>query len=263
MYDSHCFNVSLATKLGLAEALVFQHFWYWHQYAQNIPEMSRDGRVWFYRSIAEMREVFPYLSDANIRTAVAHLLKDGYIVKGDYSERSMNKSTWYSLSDLALQMFDLLIPTNPFIDSTNGLAESANVKNNSNKEYRKIVETNKNNNTPRFDFRQALIDLGVSVEVADAWMQVRKAARASNTEVAFKGVAREIAKSGLPADDCIRTAVERSWRGFNADWMKPRDTPQAPRPERRYISPEERTLNALARLQARDGMLHTFTPEDQ
>ena len=80
-----------------------------------------------------------------------------------------------------------------------------------------------------FDFRQALIDLGVSVEVADAWIQVRKAARASNTEVAFKGVAREIAKSGLPADDCIRTAVERSWRGFNADWMKPRENPN-PRP---------------------------------
>ena len=94
-------------------------------------------------------------------------------------------------------------------------------------------------------------------------MQVRKTARASNTEVAFKGVAREIAKSGLPADDCIRTAVERSWRGFSADWMKPREAAQAPRPERRYISPEERTLNALARLQARDGMLHTFTPEDQ
>lgn len=250
MYDSHCFNVSLATKLGLAEALVFQHFWYWHQYAQNIPEMVRDGRVWFYRSIAEMREVFPYLSDANIRTAVAHLLKDGYIVKGDYSERSMNKSTWYSLSDLALQMFDLLIPANPFIDSTNGLAESANVKNNSNKENRKIVETNKNNTT-RFDFRQALIDLGVSVEVADAWMQVRKTARASNTEVAFKGVAREIAKSGLPADDCIRTAVERSWRGFSADWMKPREN-HNPRPLPRQqqegaFAAAERIMNNINR----------------
>ena len=58
----------------------------------------------------------------------------------------------------------------------------------------------------------------------------------------------------------------KDWRACIRTWEARRrenPTPQAPRPERRYISPEERTLNALARLQARDGMLHTFTPEDQ
>ena len=82
-------------------------------------------------------------------------------------------------------------------------------------------------------------------------MQVRKTARASNTEVAFKGVAREIAKSGLPADDCIRTAVERSWRGFNADWMKPRENPN-PRPLPRQqqegaFAAAERIMNNINR----------------
>ena len=58
----------------------------------------------------------------------------------------------------------------------------------------------------------------------------------------------------------------KDWKAAIRTWEARRrenPTPQAPRPERRYISPEERTLNALARLQARDGMLHTFTPEDQ
>ena len=74
----------------------------------------------------------------------------------------------------------------------------------------------------RFDFRKALLELGVSQEVADAWMQVRKATKAVNTEIAFNAIANEIAKAaaiGKTPDDCIRYAVEKSWRGFKADWM--------------------------------------------
>lgn len=70
-----------------------------------------------------------------------------------------------------------------------------------------------------FDFRAALVRLGVTPQVADDWMKVRHTKRATNTETAFNNIAREIEKSGRPADDCIRFVVERSWSGFKADWM--------------------------------------------
>jgi len=85
----------------------------------------------------------------------------------------------------------------------------------------------------RFDFRQALVGLGVSQEVADAWMQVRKAKKAVNTEIAFKAVAKEIAKTGKPADDCIRLAVEKSWCGFKAEWMQNAQAPAVQHPASR------------------------------
>ena len=72
----------------------------------------------------------------------------------------------------------------------------------------------------RFDFYKALRELGVSQEVADAWMQVRKAKKAVNTEIAFNAIAKEIAKAGKPADTCIRLAVEKSWCGFKAEWLE-------------------------------------------
>jgi hypothetical protein len=50
-------------------------------------------------------------------------------------------------------------------------------------------------------------------------MEVRKAKGAANTETSFKSIEREILKSGLPADECIRVAVENSWRGFKAEWI--------------------------------------------
>lgn len=92
------------------------------------------------------------------------------------------------------------------------------------------------------DFLAGLIALGVNPETADAWMVVRHKAKAVSTRVAFDGIAREVAKSGLTAEDCIRTAVERSWRGFKAEWLR-RDTPQplTPSPQR----PKNETLGEM------------------
>lgn len=59
----------------------------------------------------------------------------------------------------------------------------------------------------------------------------------------------------------------RDWQAAIRQWEQRRKespTHQAPRPvENRHLSPEERTLAALRRLQERDGMAHTFNPDEQ
>lgn len=72
--------------------------------------------------------------------------------------------------------------------------------------------------SPAFDFRKGLVDLGITPETADAWIRVRRSKRAVNSEIALKGIAREIGKTGRPAEECARLAVEQSWQGFNAAW---------------------------------------------
>lgn len=75
------------------------------------------------------------------------------------------------------------------------------------------------NKSSRYDFKKALLEIGVSLPIAEDWLKVRQAKKAANTETAFKGIQREILKSGLSADECIRIAVERSWQGFKAEWL--------------------------------------------
>ena len=89
----------------------------------------------------------------------------------------------------------------------------------------------------KFNFLSALKSLGVSDEVAHAWMQVRKTKRATNTEIAFNSIKRVIDNSGRPADECIRTAVERSWSGFKAEWMpkQPARSPLAGKTITQYL----------------------------
>ena len=77
-----------------------------------------------------------------------------------------------------------------------------------------------NPKSQKFDFRKALLSAGVEPEVADAWMQVRKAKKAVNTEIAWKAIEKEIAKAARTANECIRCAVEHSWSGFKAEWCE-------------------------------------------
>lgn len=71
-----------------------------------------------------------------------------------------------------------------------------------------------------FNFKESLIALGVSKEVATDWTKVRSKKRASNTITSFNRIKSQIAKSGLSANDCIKIAVERDWKGFEAEWAK-------------------------------------------
>jgi hypothetical protein len=84
--------------------------------------------------------------------------------------------------------------------------------------------------TSGFDFLDSLIQLGVDKQVADDWIKVRAKHKASNTQTAFKKIVAEIEKSGRDANWCITKAVEKSWRGFEAEWVKPEPVKKAAYP---------------------------------
>ena len=112
------------------------------------------------------------------------------------------------------------------------------------------------NKAARFDFKSELIALGVSEEAADAWMQVRKTKRATNTKIAFDRIASEISKSGKTADECVRIAVERSWQGFQAEWVV--------RDAQRVINAPQRKLSAYEQnLKTADELFGTNLHEQQ
>lgn len=111
--------------------------------------------------------------------------------------------------------------------------------------------------------------------------QVNKYERDINTSRFIRPTLEEVAaycrerQNGIDPQTFIDHYTSNGWRVGNApmrDWKaavrtwesrrKERPAPQAPRPDH-HLSPEERTLAALARLQARDGMLHTFNPDEQ
>lgn len=101
----HTFNVSIAKAFGLTEAILLQNFYHWHQCNKGNDDMFKDGRVWFFRSVAQIVECYPYLSPDKVRYAIERLIHSGFLFKGNYSEDKLKKASWYSLSDKTLSLF--------------------------------------------------------------------------------------------------------------------------------------------------------------
>lgn len=90
-----------------------------------------------------------------------------------------------------------------------------------------IVSPNKENNAqsaqPRpFDFKKALLEMGVSEQHASDWMAVRKAKRMTNTRTAFDRLKAHIERAckqyTVTPDDCVAFAASKDWGGFDSSW---------------------------------------------
>lgn len=156
-------------------------------------------------------------SDNTARKYLHSLLEKGLIINEDQEVNGVI-FRYYRVNYDALQKFEY--PSKNLGDPIKKFGVDNKIDNNSSKEEINISIPQ----TPiKFSFLGGLRCLGVSKETAEAWMQVRKAKKAVNTEIAFQAVVREVEKAGAAghtAEDCIRLAVEKSWCGFKADWME-------------------------------------------
>lgn len=180
-------------------------------------------------------------SETAIRSVIKELQEAGYCHRYVIKDEKKRIVCWhYAFSEYRREwpeVFDGPLPEFPLLENpqveiphleNKGQYNTKRTKQGNNIRPKEYIYTDR-------DFLAGLIALGVTPETADAWMVVRHKAKAVSTRVAFDGIAREVAKSGLPAEDCIRTAVERSWRGFNAEWLR-RETPQPLTPSPRQES---------------------------
>ena len=187
-----------------------------------INGFSQNGNGSFHGNLAALQEMCGRASRQTITDILKSLVDKGLINKTEVNLNGV-KNISYSVCpkigqgvqkmDMDVQKLDKGCPKNGHIY---------------NKDIN-ISPTEINNKGKRFDFKQSLIEIGVAPEVAEDWMQVRKVAKATNTETAFNRIKHEIEKSGLSANECITIAVSRSWRGFQADWVanQMRQRPQA------------------------------------
>ena len=147
-------------------------------------------------------------SERTARTLLSDLIEKGYVARTRFDgRRRFLESTMHVA----------------FAEQSGKIcrAERKNLPNTNTNILKEEDKSSSNNirKASRYDFKKALIEIGVSEQTASDWMEVRKEKKATNTETAFKKVQKEIGRSGATAEECIRLAVENSWRGFEAEWM--------------------------------------------
>lgn len=111
----HHFNVEVATKYGVHSAILLDNLYYWIEKNRANGIHYHDGQYWTYNSKKALSELFPYLSEKQVRTALEILKNDGIIITGNYNEVKLDRTLWYAitkkgyelLGDCRTSLFDL------------------------------------------------------------------------------------------------------------------------------------------------------------
>lgn len=75
----------------------------------------------------------------------------------------------------------------------------------------------------RFNFRKELENLGADKELVSDWLTVRKNKKASNTKTAFNKFRKQLALSKQEINIILQICVEKSWSGFEHNWLEASD----------------------------------------
>ena len=101
LFDEHPLVLSptLAKELGnLNEAVFVQQVHYWLEIKKQTGKNFVEGRYWIYNSVDDWLKQFPWMSSATLRRTIDSLVKKGYIVKGNFNQKKMDHTTWYTLN---------------------------------------------------------------------------------------------------------------------------------------------------------------------
>lgn len=100
----HHFDVELATKYGMLEAIILNNLEFWTARNEANGQHCHDGYFWTYNSMRAFASLFPYVSQRQIQHALKHLRELGIIQTGNYNKQPYDRTLWYAFTDLGLSI---------------------------------------------------------------------------------------------------------------------------------------------------------------
>ena len=108
----HSFDIKLAEKYGVNEAIIIHHFCHWIRINTKLDRNFHEGRYWTYQTIDEIAANFPYMTKDGVRNILEKLCdgksrfskKDGLefepvLIAGNFNKTNYDKTIWYAFSD--------------------------------------------------------------------------------------------------------------------------------------------------------------------
>ena len=105
----HKFNVSIAEKYGMAEAVLLEGLSFWCMSNKANGRNIKGGLAYTFNSIKALHDLYPYLSEKKIRTALAKLEEAGIIVSGSFNKNAYDRTKWYAVTEKGFAEMDISI----------------------------------------------------------------------------------------------------------------------------------------------------------
>ncbi|WP_227521994.1 hypothetical protein [Bacillus solitudinis] len=85
---------SLATKIGLNQAIILQQSHYWLQKSQK----KHDNKLWFYKTHDDWCAELPFWSKSTIRRTISELERDKLLITDNFNSKKYDKTKWYTIN---------------------------------------------------------------------------------------------------------------------------------------------------------------------
>jgi hypothetical protein len=95
----HHFKVRDAKRYGITEAILLYNLRFWIAKNKANGKHFHNGRTWTYNSCKAFGELFSYLSESQIKRALASLVKQDAILKDNFNRMPYDRTNWYALTD--------------------------------------------------------------------------------------------------------------------------------------------------------------------
>ena len=95
----HIFDIEIAKQYGINAAILLENIGFWIARSEANEINFYDGSYWTFNSHRALRELFPYMSEKQIRSALDKLINDGLLVTGNYNKATYDRTLWYALTE--------------------------------------------------------------------------------------------------------------------------------------------------------------------
>lgn len=157
------------------------------------------------------------LSVSQIRTSLKKLISTNEIASKSQARSTVITVLSYDSHQDNDKPDDKLMTMKSQADD-NEIATDKNVRIKECKNDKKEVTKDIVVSTPKFNFKNELLALGVNKDILKDWLTVRRKKKASNTETALEGFLTEVNKANITVAEAVKVAAESSWSGFKANW---------------------------------------------
>ena len=98
----HSFDTEIAEQHGVNCAIIYKNLSFWCAKNKANNKNFFDGNFWTYNSVKAWRELFPYLGESQIKTALRKLEEAGLILSGEYNANKYDRTKWFSIVELVV-----------------------------------------------------------------------------------------------------------------------------------------------------------------
>lgn len=102
----HHFNVELASKYGVNEAIFCHNLYFWVKQNKANKRNFHKGTYWTYNSMDAYAELFPYWTRRQIEHLIKKCKDKGLIITDNFNKISYDRTLWYAVTENVICIYE-------------------------------------------------------------------------------------------------------------------------------------------------------------